>query len=145
MQKLLFYLVTQELEALLKNSLHNYNGGFAVRIAAKTIHGNERITERNLSEKQKNILKQVALQRILFHKEQISEIRVLKIENRLFPVSVVVDDVVVGVHPKNLPEVARNRGFGTREGETYGIIKTVLSRPNGNSGRKMVDDWIVVG
>lgn len=145
MQKLLFYRITQELEHLLDSSLRKYESRYKINLAATTNHGFERIEERDLSEKQKNILRQRALKRIAFHKQQISEIRVLKIENRLFPVSIVVDDVVVGVHPKNLPEIARNRGFGTREGETYGIIKTVLSRPNGNSNRKMVDDWVVVG
>lgn len=145
MQKLLFYRITQELEKLLDSSLRKYEDRYKINLAATTNHGFERIEERDLSEKQKNILRQRALKRIAFHKQQISEIRVLKIDNKLFPVSIVVDDVVVGVHPKNLPESARNRGFGTREGETFGIIKTVLSRPNGNSGRKMVDDWVVMG
>lgn len=145
MQKLLFYRITQELEQLLDSSLRKYEGRYKINLAATTNHGFERIEERSLSEKQKNILRQRALKRIAFHKQQISEIRALKIDNKLFPVSIVVDDVVVGVHPKNLPEIARNRGFGTREGETFGIVKTVLSRPNGNSGRKMVDDWVVVG
>ncbi|MBV6514213.1 MAG: hypothetical protein FMNOHCHN_03803 [Ignavibacteriaceae bacterium] len=112
---------------------------------ATTNHGFDRIEERELSEKQKNILRQRALKRIAFNKQQISELRVLKIENQLFPVSIVVDDVVIGVHPKSLPASARNQGFGTREGETFGVIKTVLSRPNINSGRKVVDEWIVAG
>lgn len=144
MQKLIYYRITQELEQILNRSLHNYNGGYAVKVAAKTNHGDERITERSLSEKQKNILKQIALKRILFHKEQISEVRVLKIENQAFPVSVVVDDVVIGVHPKNLPFAARNQGFGTREGENFAVMKTVLARPNGNCGRKFVGDFEVV-
>jgi virulence-associated protein VapD len=144
MQKLLFYKITQELEQLLDSSLRKYEGRYKVNLAATTNHGFERIEERQISEKQQNILRQRALKRIAFHKKQISEIRVLKIENRLFPVSIVVDDVVVGVHPKNLPEIACNRGFGTREGETFGIVKTVLSRPNINCGRKMVDDWQVI-
>lgn len=144
MQKLLFYKITQELEQLLDSSLRKYESLYKVNLAATTNHGFERIEERQLSEKQQNILRQRALKRIAFHKKQISEIRVLKIENRLFPVSIVVDDVVVGIHPKYLPEIARNRGFGTREGETFGIVKTVLSRPNINCGQKMVDDWQVI-
>lgn len=145
MQKLLFYRITQELEQLLDSSLRKYEDRYKINLAATTNHGFDRIEERELSEKQQNILRQRALKRIAFHKQQISELRVLKIENRLFPVSIVVDDVVIGVHPKNLPESARNHGFGTREGETFGVIKTALRYPNGNSGRKMVDDWVVVG
>lgn len=145
MQKLLFYRVTQELEQLLDSSLRKFEDRYKVNLAATTNHGFDRIEERELSEKQKNILRQRALKRIAFHKKQISELRVLKIENKMYPVSIVVDDVVVGIHPKNLPESARNRGFGTREGETFGVIKTVLSRPNINSGRKVVDEWVVVG
>ena len=145
MQKLLFYKITQELEQLLDSSLRKFEGRYKINLAATTNHGFERIEERQLSEKQQNILRQRALKRIAFHKQQISELRVLKIENRLFPVSIVVDDVVVGIHPKDLPQTAKNNGFGTREGETFGIIKTVLRHPNGNSGRKMVDEWMVAG
>ena len=145
MQKLLFYKITQELEQLLDSSLRKFEGRYKINLAATTNHGFERIEERQLSEKQQNILRQRALKRIAFHKQQISELRVLKIEHRLFPVSIVVDDVVVGIHPKDLPVSARNCGFGTREGETFGIVKTVLSRPNINCGRKMVDEWMVAG
>ena len=145
MQKLIYYRITKDLEQTLDRSLHKYDGGFAVRVAAKTSHGDERISERSLSEKQKNILRQIALKRILFRKEQISEVRVVKINDKEFPVSIVVDDVVMGVHPKNLPEIARNNGFGTREGENFAVIKTVLARPNFDYGRKFIGEFEVVG
>lgn len=145
MQKLLFYKITQELEHLLDSSLRKFEDRYKINLAATTNHGFDRIGERDLSEKQKNLLRQRALKRIAFHKQQISELRVLRIENKLFPVSIVVDDVVIGIHPKNLPELARESGFETREGETFGVIKTVLSRPNAHSGRKTVDEWVVMG
>jgi hypothetical protein len=145
MQKLLYYRLSPEVEKTLDRCLHQYKGGFAVRIAAETIHGSERINERTLSEKQKNILRQTPLKRIIFTKEQIGEVRVVKINNQEFPVSLVIDDVVVGVHPKNLPEIARRNGYGTREGENFAVIKTVLSRPNVDSGRKFVGEYMVAG
>jgi hypothetical protein len=145
MQKLLYYHLSPEVEKTLDRCLHKFDGGFAVRIAAKTFHGNERINERSLSEKQKNILRQTALQRVLFRKEQISEVRVVKVNGAEYPVSVVVDDVVMAVHPKNLPEIARQNGYGTREGENWAVIKTILSRPNGDSGRKFVGEYQVAG
>lgn len=145
MQKILYYRLSPEVEKTLDRCLHKFDGGFAVKVAAQTIHGIERLNERTLSEKQKNVLRQIALKRILFRKEQISEVRVVKVNGAEYPVSVVVDDVVMAVHPKNLPEIARKNGYGTREGENWAVIKTILSRPNGDSGRKFVGEYQVAG
>lgn len=129
----------------MNRSLHIYNGGFAVRIAAKTNHGLERIDQRNLSAKQVEVLGQIKLQRVLFKKEQISEIRTIIVDKLEYPVSIVVDDVVLGVHPRNLPQSAIRAGFGTREGENYAVVKTVLAHPNENTGRKFVGEYQVAG
>lgn len=145
MQKILYYKLSPEVEKTLDRCLVKFDGGFAVRVAAQTFHGVDRLEERNPSEKQKNILKQISLRRILFKKEQISEVRVVKVNGTEYPVSVVVDDVVMAVHPKNLPEIARQNGYGTREGENWAVIKTILSRPNGDSGRKFVGEYTVAG
>jgi hypothetical protein len=145
MQKILYYRLSPEVEKTLDRCLVKFDGGFAVRVAAQTFHGVDRIKERGVSEKQGNILKQIPLRRVLFKKEQISEVRVVKVNGTEYPVSVVVDDVVMAVHPKNLPEIARQKGYGTREGENWAVIKTILSRPNGDSGRKFVGEYEVAG
>jgi len=145
MKRLAFYKLTPQIVQILDDGLHKFESRYKIKLAAVTNHGFDRLSERQISERQKAVLSQSQLRRIAFKKEQISEVRVLELNNRRFVVSIVVDDVVIGVHPRNLPQEARNHGFGTREGELFGVIKTVLSRPNVSSGRKMVDEWVVMG
>ncbi len=145
MNKLVYYSIGPRLVRLLDNSLVKYEERYKIKIAATTFHGSDRLTERDISLAQRNILAQLALKRIAFTKEQVSEVRIIEINNQQFPVSVVVDDVVIGIHPKNLPERARQAGFGTREGEFHGVIKTVLARENVRPKLNWVDEYKVMG
>jgi len=139
MNKTVFYSRNSTVQKILDRTLHKYENRYKVKIAANTNHSFDRQGERKLSERQKKLLAQLALKRVAFTLEQVSEVRCI---NNM-PVSIVVDDIVIGVHPKNLPDDLHRKGFGTNEGEGFGVIKTVLSKPNARPNVSYVEGYKV--
>ena len=111
-------------------------------IAANTYHLEERVGERayGLSDKQRAILFKIKLGIVRFSVSQVSEIRVIG----KFIISIVIDDVVFAVHPVGLPENLIVTGYGTREGEGWGVVKTILHYPNARPIHKSIDGFEIV-
>ncbi len=130
---------------LLASFVSDGAGRFSFLVAAKSFHGIDRESQRQLSLKQSLILDSIKKNPVLsFYQWQVSEIRFLLTEtDERIVVSIVVSDVVFAVHAANAP-VSMPSPFGLNEGRGFGIIKTVLEFPNTPSKYREINGFEVV-
>jgi hypothetical protein len=127
---------------LLQAALPQKNGQTVLQIPAVSHHFVDRLVERVLSGSQASTLGQIAKGSLTFMPSEVSEIRFIEADGKAMPVSIVVNDVVMGVHPLNMDRPLGE--FGLREGKGTAIAKTVLSRPNSrHKGYSVLDGWRV--
>ncbi len=140
----------ERVKTLLDQSFSNQNSQYSIKIVGNANHADDRLGERPLSLRQSIILNQIRKNDgvFQFNQCQISEIRFIVAETGIkIVVSLVINDVVMAVHPLNLGVPSPIQNFGLTEGCGFALIKTVLERPNVPSkfpeinGFKVVKDF----
>jgi len=130
------------IESLLIGNVRSISVSFQLTVPAISHHFVDRLEGRKLSGSQRGTLGQIARGSLTFAPAEVSEIRYVNVNGKDLPVSIVVNDIVFGVHPLNDDPPAP---FGLREGKGTAIAKTVLSQPNSRAkGSTMIDGWRVV-
>ena len=130
------------IETLLNGNVRSISGSFQLAVPAISHHFVDRLEGRKLSGSQRGTLGQIARGSLTFAPAEVSEIRYVNVNGKDLPVSIVVNDIVFGVHPLNDDPPAP---FGLREGKGTAIAKTVLAQPNSRAkGSTMIDGWRVV-
>jgi len=128
--------------SLLNDNVRSISGSFQLTVPAISHHFVDRLEGRTLSGSQRGTLAQIAKKSLTFNASEVSEIRFVNVNGKDLPVSIVVNDIVMGIHPLNDNPPAP---FGLREGKGTAIAKTVLAQPNSRiKGSTMVDGWRVV-
>jgi hypothetical protein len=128
--------------SLLNDNVRSISGSFRLTVPAISHHFVDRLEGRKLSGSQRGTLGQIAKGSLAFTPAEVSEIRFVNVNGKDLPVSIVINDIVFGVHPLNDNPPAP---FSLREGKGTAIAKTVLAQPNSRiKGSTMIDGWRVV-
>lgn len=132
----------ETISTLLAKGFRPVSGGYQVTVPAISHHFVDRVETRALSGLQMETLGQAARGSLRFTVAEVSEIRYVENNGQAIPVSVVINDIVFGVHPLNMPNSFGQ--FGLREGQGTAIAKTALSRPNSrHKFSSVIEGWRV--